>query len=109
MMKMAEVKQEVYKLTGTETTKELKKEHPELTEGKDLRYKDHWLSILEQVRTLKQTPDISLAELEQSEQMLKESLFKVGAMAGLSQDELEIDWQRIQLEAQVSDIHIEEL
>lgn len=108
-MKMAEVKQEVYKLTGTETTKELKKEHPELTEGRDLRYKDHWLSILEQVRKLKQTPDISLADLEKSEQMLKESLFKVGAMAGLSQDELEIDWQRIQLEAQVSDIHIEEL
>lgn len=108
-MKMAEVKQEVYKLTGTETTKELKKEHPELTEGLDLRYKDHWLSILEQVRALKKIPDISLAELEQSEQMLKESLFKVGAMAGLSHDELEIDWQRIQLEAQVADIHIEEL
>lgn len=109
MKKMAEVKQEVYKLTGTETTKELKKEHPELTEGRDLRYKDHWVSILEQVRALKQTSDISLADLEQSEQMLKESLFKVGAMAGLSQNDLEVDWQRIQLEAQVADIHIEEL
>jgi hypothetical protein len=109
MMKMAEIKQEVYKLTGTETTKELKKEHPQLTEGLDLRYKAHWVSILEQVRALKQVPDISLAELEQSEQMLKESLFKVGALAGRSQDELEIDWQRIQLEAQVADVHIEEL
>jgi len=108
-MKMAEVKQEVYKLTGTETTKQLRKEHPKLTEGRDLRYKDHWITILDQVRALKQEPDISLAELEQSEQMLKESLFKVGAMAGLTQDELEIDWQRIQLEAQFSDVHIEEL
>jgi hypothetical protein len=41
--------------------------------------------------------------------MLKNSLFKVGALAGRSQDELEIDWHRIQLEAQVADIHLEEL
>jgi hypothetical protein len=108
-MKMAEVKQEVYRLTGTETTKDLKQEHPDLTAGRDLRYKDHWLSILEQIRALKQIPDISLADLEQSEQMLKASLFKVGAMAGLSEAELEVDWQRIQLEAQIADIHIEEL
>jgi hypothetical protein len=108
-MKMAEVKQEVYKLTGTGSTQELKKAHPALTQGRDLRYKDHWVSILEQLRALKQLPDISLADLEQSEQMLKASLFKVGAMAGLSEAEVELDWQRIQLEAQISDIHIEEL
>lgn len=108
-MKMAAVKQEVYKLTGTETTQELKKEYPQLTQGLDLRYKVHWMTILEQVRALKQSPDISLADLEKSEQMLKASLFKVGAMAGLNEDELELDWQRIQLEAQISDIHIEEL
>lgn len=108
-MKMAEVKQTVYKLTGIDSTQELKKAHPDLTKGRDLRYKDHWLSILEQIRTLKQTPDISLADLEQSERMLKESLFKVGSMAGLSEAELEVDWQRIQLEAKIADIHIEEL
>lgn len=108
-MKMAEVKQTVYKLTGIDSTQELKKAHPDLTKGRDLRYKDHWLSILEQIRTLKQTPDISLADLEQSERMLKEALFKVGSMAGLSEAELEMDWQRIQLEAQIADIHIEEL
>jgi hypothetical protein len=66
------------------------REHPRLTDGLDLRYKVHWLSILEQVRTLKQTPDISLEDLERSEQMLKDSLFKVGTLAGRSQDELEI-------------------
>ncbi|MCG8362572.1 MAG: hypothetical protein MJA27_04460 [Pseudanabaenales cyanobacterium] len=108
-MKMAEIKQEVYKLTSTKTTKELKREHPELTRGHDLRYKAHWLMILERLRALKQIPDISLADLEQSEQMLKASLFKVGSMAGLNDDELELDWQRIQLEAQIADIHIEEL
>ncbi|MGB3136604.1 MAG: hypothetical protein WBG38_17510 [Nodosilinea sp.] len=108
-MKMAEVKQEVYKLTGTETTQELKKKHPKLTKGRDLRYKAHWMNILEQVRALKRTPDISLAELEESEKMLKNSLFKVGAMAGLTQNKLETDWQRIQLEAQIADVHIEDL
>lgn len=106
---MAEVKQEVFRLTGTGTTQELKQERPELTKGRDLRYKDHWISILEQIRVLKQTPDISLADLEQSERMLKASLFKVGSMAGLSEAELEVDWQRIQLEAKIADIHIEEL
>lgn len=108
-MNMAEVKQEVYSLTNTKTTKELKKEHPGLTQGRDLRYKAHWMGILEKLRALKQVPDISLADLEQSEQMLKASLFKVGTMAGLSHDELELDWQRIQLESQVTDIHIEDL
>ncbi|HIK45432.1 MAG TPA: hypothetical protein IGR64_11190 [Leptolyngbyaceae cyanobacterium M65_K2018_010] len=108
-MKLAGVKQEVYRLTGTETTQELKKDHPELTQGRDLRYKAHWIKILEQVRALKQTPDLSLADLEASELMLKESLFKVGSMAGLTSDELELDWQRIQLASQTADIHIEEL
>ena len=109
IMKMAVVKQEVYKLTNTKTTQGLKKEHPTLTQGRDLRYKAHWMSILEELHALKQIPDISLTDLEQSEHMLKESLFKVGSMAGLSKNELELDWQRIQLEAHVTDIHIESL
>ena len=109
-MKMAEVKQEVYSLTKTKSTKELKKGHPELTKGLDLRYKAHWLRILEQVKSLRQqVPDISLDDLERSEKMLKDSLFKVGAMAGMTEQELELDWQRINLEAQVADIDIEEL
>jgi cell division protein FtsL len=53
--------------------------------------------------------DISLEDLEKSEQMLKDSLFKIGHMAGLSNDQLEADWQRIKLEASSRDIHIEEL
>ena len=40
-----EVKQEVYKLTFTESSKQLKKAHPELTEKKDLRKKESWISL----------------------------------------------------------------
>ena len=46
-----------------------------------------------------------------SEQMLKNSLFAVGRMSGLSDREIELDWQRICLDAQFNvqfaDIHIE--
>jgi hypothetical protein len=53
--------------------------------------------------------DISLEDLEKSEQMLKDSLFKIGHMAGLSNDKLEADWQLLKLEASSRDIHIDEL
>jgi hypothetical protein len=53
--------------------------------------------------------DMSLTDLEQSEQMLRESLFRVGGIAGLSNDLLEVDWQRIKLEAQLGDVHIDDL
>jgi cell division protein FtsL len=53
--------------------------------------------------------DLTLEDLEKSEQMLKDSLFNIGHMAGLSKDQLEDDWQRIKLEASSRDIHIEEL
>lgn len=109
-MKMKLIKQEVYNLTSTQNTKQLKKERSDLTTGKDLRYKTHWLDILEQIKLLReQSLDISLQDLEASEKMLKESLFKVGQMAGVDKEKVEIDWQRIQLEAQFADIHLEEL
>ncbi len=109
-MKLKSIKQEVYHLTCTQNTKQLKKECSDLTKGKDLRYKAHWLDILEQIKILReQSLDISLKDLEESEQMLKESLFTVGRMAGLNDEKIEIDWQRIQLETQFTDIHIENL
>ena len=109
-MKMQAIKQEIYHLTSTKNTKQLKKERPELTNGKDLRYKVHWQQILEQLKRLrKQDIDLSFADLEQSEKMLKKSLLTVGKIAGLDDNKIEIDWQRIQLEAQFTDIHIEEL
>jgi ribosomal protein L29 len=109
-MKIQELKQEVFSLTCTTNTQQLRKERPELTEGRDLRYKEQWTELLEKLKVLReQGQDMSVSDLEQSEQMLKESLFEVGHIAGLSNDKIEIDWQRIKLEAQFGDVHIEEL
>ncbi len=109
-MKLQAIKQQVYQLTCTSNTQQLKKERADLTAGRDLRYKAQWLEILEQLKALRASgQDLSLADLEASEQMLHDSLFEVGRMAGLSDREIKVDWQRIQLEAQFSDIHIEQL
>jgi len=109
-MKMQEIKQEVFSLTCTTSTQQLKKERPDLTQGRDLRYKEQWNAILEKLKILRdQGSEMSLSDLERSEQMLKESLFEVGHVAGLTDDQIELDWQRIKLEAQFEDIHIEEL
>jgi hypothetical protein len=109
-MKLQIVKQTVFSLTCTLSTKQLKQERPELTKGRDLRYKAEWVEILKKIKTLRtQDLDMSLTDLEQSEEMLKASLFRVGRISGLGDEELELDWQRIQLEVQFGDIHIEEL
>jgi ribosomal protein L29 len=109
-MKMQEIKQEVFSLTCTTNTQQLKKERPDLTEGRDLRYKEQWTEIFEKLKVLReQGQDMSVSDLDQSEQMLKQSLFEVGHIAGLSNDQIEIDWQRIKLEGQFGDVHIEEL
>ena len=109
-MKMRELKQEVFSLTCTTNTQQLKKERPELAKGRDLRYKEQWTEILEKLKVLQeQGQDMSLRDLEQSEQMLRESLFAVGHIAGLSNNQIETDWQRIKLEAHFGDVHIEEL
>lgn len=109
-MILKEVKQTVFELTCTENTKQLKRQRPELTKGRDLRYKAQWVAVLNRIKDLRQSnQDCSLADLEESEVKLKNSLFKVGRMAGRSESDLAIDWQRIQLEAQFGDIHIEEL
>ncbi|AFZ36355.1 hypothetical protein Sta7437_2834 [Stanieria cyanosphaera PCC 7437] len=109
-MKMQAIKQEIYEMTCTKNTKQLKKEHPDLTKDKDLRYKIHWQQILQQLKVLReQNLELSFTDLEKSARMLKKSLFTVGKIAGLDNNKIEIDWQRIQLSAQFSDIHIEEL
>ncbi len=109
-MNLKGIKEEVYTLTCTKTTTQLKKERPDLTQGRDLRYKRQWVEILEQIKQLRaQGEDLSLADLEESEQMLKDSLYKVGRLSGLDDQEIEMEWHRIKLEAQWGDIHIEEL
>ncbi len=109
-MKLFKIKQVVYYLTHTKNTNQLKKERSDLTKGKDLRYKLRWIEILNQTKLLKeQNLDISLQDLEASEKMLKNSLLTVGRMAGLNDAKIEVDWERIQLETQFADIHLEEL
>ncbi|MEN9518923.1 MAG: hypothetical protein RLZZ381_1511 [Cyanobacteriota bacterium] len=44
-MKINQLKQKVYQLTLTKTTKQLQVQKPELTKGRDLRKKDSWVSI----------------------------------------------------------------
>ena len=44
-MKIKQLKQEVYRLTYTKNTKQLKFQKPELTKGKDLRRKNSWIAI----------------------------------------------------------------
>ena len=109
-MKLVEIKQQVYQFTCTTNTKQLRKEHPQTTQGKDLRYKNHWIEILDEVKLLRsQNLDISLTDLENSEKMLKKSLLTVGKLVGLNEEKINVDWQKIKLENQFSDIHIEEL
>lgn len=109
-MKLQKIKQEVYELTCTSNTKQLKKQRPELVKNRDLRYKIQWMTILNEIQFLRsQGLDLSLTDVEESEKMLKESLFTVGHLAGLSDQTIELDWQRIRLENQFTDVHIEEL
>ena len=109
-MKLKNIKKKVYCLSCTENTSQLKKRYRNLVLGRDLRYKIHWQEILNQIKLSKeQNLDISLEDLEASEAMLKQSLTRVGHIMGLSDKEIKTDWQRIQLEAQFADIHIEEL
>jgi len=110
MIKLKQIKQEVYQLTCTANTRQLKIERSDLVKDKDLRYKSNWIEISQQIIIdREQGLDISLSDLEASETMLKKSLMTVGQMAGLTEQRIEIDWQRIKLENQFADIHIEEL
>lgn len=109
-MNMRSLKQNVYRLTCTESTKQLKKQRSDLTQGRDLRYKFQWQEMLAQLERLCDCGlDISLDDLERSDRDSKESFFKLGRALGKSHESLEIEWQRILLEAQFADIHIEDL
>ena len=54
-------------------------------------------------------PDMSLEDLDRSEQMLKKSLENVGKASGWSKDKINTEWNRIKLNSQFADIHIEDL
>lgn len=116
VMKLKDIKLKVYTLTYTKDTKDLKRQRFDLTQNRDLRYKAEWQSMLDQVTQLReQGQEFSIEDIDKSEHMLKESLFKVGKLGGMSDKNIELDWQRIQLDAQYQsqcnqfDIHIEDL
>jgi len=46
-MKLSEIKTTVYRLTQTQSTQQLKRLHPELCKGRNLRTKTAWTAILE--------------------------------------------------------------
>jgi hypothetical protein len=115
-MKLQEIKREIYKLTCTTNTKDLKQQRSDLTQGRDLRRKSEWEAMLGIIIDLRDKgQDFSIDDLENSERALKESLFKIGRLAGMSNEKIELDWQRIQLDSQYAmqfnefNIHVEDL
>jgi uncharacterized protein YaaR (DUF327 family) len=55
-IKLKTLKQQVYQLAGVIDTKQLKKQHPNLTKGRDLRQKANWQEIFNQL-TADEKPD----------------------------------------------------
>ncbi|MDJ0898012.1 MAG: hypothetical protein QNJ55_04315 [Xenococcus sp. MO_188.B8] len=70
--KILEIKQEVYRLTLTKSTKQLKKNNPLLTINKDLRRNENWISIH---NTLKLVDDFQ--QEQTSKQLQKDFGFKL--------------------------------
>lgn len=112
-MKLQAIKSEVFRLTGVPLTPELKRQRPDLTLGRDLRFKAEWIAILDILRQQQtEQPDITLNELEQQDIELKQSLHRVGRITGLSVQDVEATWKTIQQNTQAHssvDITLEEL
>lgn len=70
--KILQVKQEVYNLTFTESTKQLRKTYAELTQNKDLRKKENWISLY---NTLKLVDNFQ--QEQTSKQLTKKFGFKI--------------------------------
>ncbi len=65
-MKIQQLKQQVYQLTGTKSTKELKQKKAELVQDKDLRYKTNWIAIYNVLKVINEFGE------EQAEKDIKE-------------------------------------
>ncbi|MBE9175129.1 hypothetical protein IQ225_07065 [Synechocystis salina LEGE 06155] len=98
-MKIAEIKSRVFKVSNTKNTKQLKADYPEITNGKDLRFKGSWSEILEQFGGVFPSKNIFNTSLDEMDKMLKEHLVKIGKNSGLTDLELEVEWQKIKLES----------
>lgn len=70
-MKIIQIKNKVYQLTSTRSTAELKKARSELVKGKDLRYKENWISIYSTLRLVDE-----FAQSQTGKQVAKKHDFK---------------------------------
>ncbi|MEL7085886.1 MAG: hypothetical protein AAGM36_15465 [Cyanobacteria bacterium J06597_1] len=107
-MNINELKAQVYHLSRTGNTRQLKLRYPNIVKNYDLRFKTSWSEVLSSFQIVAEE-DLSLADLEKSELMLHNSLLKIGTIAGLSINSIEKDWLSIKKQAEIEDIHIEEL
>lgn len=109
-MKLCEIKLKVFDLLSVTETKQLKKNYPHLVRGKDLRYRVSWSDLLNQLLVIEaDVGTVTLETLQETDEYLRQSFFETHRFLGYSDDKIEVEWQRIALEAQFSDIHIEEL
>jgi hypothetical protein len=100
-MKLQAIKAEVFRRVGVAGTTSLKLQRPDLTQGRDLRYKFQWLEILSLLKD-----DLTLNDLAREEQELKQSLHRVERLAGTSVTVVEETWQTIQQSSQADDLDI---
>lgn len=98
-MKLQSIKAEIFRWLGIADTTALKRQRPDLAQGRDLRYKAQWLAIHSLL-------DLTLDDLAQEEQELKQSLYRVARLAGTAVTAVEETWETIQQSAQINDLDI---
>jgi hypothetical protein len=103
-MKLITIKQEVFSLTDTQSTQELKTKYPAIVYKKDLRYKKNWLDILEKIKDLgfcsvSEVRNRLQAQKEAMDSIFRKSLQILGETAGLSQEDIELEWKKMELES----------
>lgn len=100
-MKLQNIKTEVFRRVGVSSTIALKRQHSYLTKGRDLRYKSQWLEIHSILQD-----DLTLEDLDRQEIELKQSLHRMGRLAGTSFAAVEETWRSIQEKSQADDLDI---
>jgi hypothetical protein len=100
-MKLQVIKTKVFRWVGIADTTALKRQRPDLTQGRDLRYKAQWLAIYSLLQD-----DLTLDDLTREEQGLKQSLHRIERLAGTAVATVEKTWQIIQQNAQADDLDI---
>lgn len=109
-MQLQQLKQQVHALANTKTTKQLKTYiSSKLGETPNLSKKSTWEYLYQVLSTNAYTQDISLEDLEASEQQNFNSLTKLYEATGHTKAEAYDKWQEIQTKSQNRDVHIEEL